>query len=153
MEGLGARVCSLRVDMGIPVREGMAADRLLPTTQVTSSLHFFSKSLTCVLSGDYRGESSFRDQTASRRQFDEYDAGDDEDAAPRRSTSISQPSRSNTLSSRTEAPAAPPAPKQPVQDLLGGFDDEPVMASAPPAAHAASGGDCEYLLRSVRAAF
>ena len=88
-------------------------------------------------SGSYSG--GFRD-TSSRRQFQEYDAGDD-DVLPRRSNSIagaasssaaSAVQRSSTLPTTTAA-APEPKGKQPVVDLLGMDDDEfGSTTSAPP---------------------
>ncbi|KAG8693706.1 Epsin-3, clathrin recruitment and traffic between the Golgi and endosome [Ceratobasidium sp. 395] len=69
------------------------------------------------------------------RQYDEYDAGDWEDA-PRRSTT-STPSRSasmNTTTNRTTTATptpAPPPPKAPAVNLLDFGDDEPAVAPAP----------------------
>ncbi|KZT28737.1 ENTH-domain-containing protein [Neolentinus lepideus HHB14362 ss-1] len=80
------------------------------------------------------GSSSggFRDG-ADRHGFEEYDAGDDEDSAPRRSNSVSQrtsapPRRSNTL----PAPAPPAKEKESEKmvDLLGLDDDFTAGASA-----------------------
>ncbi|CDO72188.1 hypothetical protein BN946_scf184970.g40 [Trametes cinnabarina] len=76
-------------------------------------------------SGSYSG--GFRDNN-SRRQFQEYDAGDD-DVMPRRSNSVtgarssaaSAPQRSSTLP--TTAMATEPKGKQPEIDLLGLDDD------------------------------
>jgi len=80
---------------------------------------------------DYGGSSSFKDQTPSRRQFDEYDAGTDEDAAPRRSNSITQ-ARQSTTSRTTDAAPPPPLPTKPKEvDLLGGFDDDVPAFEAP----------------------
>lgn len=82
-------------------------------------------------SGGFSG--GFRD-TSSRRQFQEYDAGDD-DVIPRRSNSVSAsasssaaaaPQRSSTLP--TSAVPEPKA-KQPEIDLLGMDDD--AFGSAP----------------------
>jgi epsin len=90
---------------------------------------------------DYRssgagGSSSYggggRDQ---ERQYDEYDAGDWEDA-PRRSTTVT-PSRSASMNTTTNrptaspAPAAPPPAKAPAVNLLDFGDDEPAAAPAP----------------------
>ncbi|CAE6456960.1 unnamed protein product [Rhizoctonia solani] len=82
-------------------------------------------------SSGYGGGGSSRE-----RQYDEYDAGDWEDA-PRRSTTTT-PSRSasmNTTTSRATtapapAPPAPPAPKAPAPavNLLDFDDDEPIPA-------------------------
>ncbi|ESK87476.1 epsin domain-containing protein [Moniliophthora roreri MCA 2997] len=81
-------------------------------------------------SGSYGGgygnggsSSSFRDET-NRRGFEEYNAGDDEDVAPRRSNSISTTSRTSTSTrTTTQAAASAPAPV-PEVDLLGGFGDD-----------------------------
>ncbi|KAI0655447.1 hypothetical protein C8Q70DRAFT_431277 [Cubamyces menziesii] len=88
-------------------------------------------------SGSYSG--GFRD-TISRRQFQEYDAGDD-DVLPRRSNSIagaasssaaSAVQRSSTLPTTTTT-APEPKGKQPVVDLLGMDDDAfGSTTSAPP---------------------
>lgn len=83
-------------------------------------------------SGGFSG--GFRD-SSSRRQFQEYDAGDD-DAIPRRSNSVSvtgssaaaAPQRSSTLPT---SPAPEPKGKQPEIDLLGMDDD--AFGSAPSA--------------------
>ncbi|CAE6464804.1 unnamed protein product [Rhizoctonia solani] len=80
------------------------------------------------------GSSSYAGGRSSReRQYDEYDAGDWEDA-PRRSTT-STPSRSasmNTTTNRTTASAAPAAPPPkapaPAVNLLDFGDDEPTAA-------------------------
>ncbi|KAG1746036.1 uncharacterized protein EDB91DRAFT_1268988 [Suillus paluster] len=82
---------------------------------------------------DFGGSSSgFRDSN-SRKDFEEYTAGDDETVV-RRSGSVSRShagSRQGTQSVsspvRTAQPA-PPKPKEPEVDLLGGFSDEPVAA-------------------------
>ncbi|KAH9932729.1 ENTH-domain-containing protein [Epithele typhae] len=83
--------------------------------------------------GDMHSASS-----SSRRQFQEYDAGDD-DYVARRSNSVSKggssshsapPSRSNTAP--TPAVPEPPKAKQPEVDLLGMDDD--AFGSALPAA-------------------
>ena len=99
----------------------------------------------------------FRD--SSRKQdFEEYDAGDWEDA-PRKSTPSSQPAggsgSTRTTTTTTTQPAAKPEPKAPkppkVQNLLD-FDDEwgpstsaPAPAPAPTAAapKPAASNDCE----------
>jgi hypothetical protein len=79
------------------------------------------------------GSGGFRD-SAPRSGFDEYDAGDDE-APVRRSGSVRTAApvapRSTAAPPKAAAAAAPPPPPpQPLEDLLGGFDD---FASAPPA--------------------
>ncbi|OSC98000.1 ENTH-domain-containing protein [Trametes coccinea BRFM310] len=87
-------------------------------------------------SASYSG--GFRDNS-SRRQFQEYDAGDD-DVMPRRSNSIagarsstaSAPQRSSTLPTTTTA-APEPKGKQPEIDLLGLDDDAFDSTSAPSA--------------------
>ncbi|KZO96757.1 ENTH-domain-containing protein [Calocera viscosa TUFC12733] len=92
---------------------------------------------------DYSGSGSgFRDQT-SRRQFDEYDAGEDEDAAPRRSNSITQSRHSTTgRTSDAVAPPPPPSASKPKEvSLLDVFDDDIPSISAPAAAPAADFDD------------
>ncbi|KAG9315702.1 hypothetical protein JVU11DRAFT_3349 [Chiua virens] len=90
----------------------------------------------------YSGGSSggFRDNT-SRRDFEEYTAGDDETVA-RRSNSISRSnntSRSTTTASSARTMTTPTVPqqKQPEVDLLGGFDED-TPVSAPSASNSAS---------------
>lgn len=85
------------------------------------------------------GSSSFRDQN-SRREFDEYDAGDFEErpsrsssTSARQSSSSRQPRSSVPSSSAPAAPAKPVAPPVKEVDLLGGFGDDEVPAVAPPA--------------------
>ncbi|KAG6909291.1 hypothetical protein DXG01_001235 [Tephrocybe rancida] len=70
------------------------------------------------------GQSSFRDE-GRRGGFEEYNAGDDEDVAPR------SPVRSSTMSSgrasttrKASVPTPAPAPAPAVEDLLGGFGDD-----------------------------
>ena len=87
------------------------------------------------------GGSSFRDESRRAGGFEEYNAGDDEDSAPRRSSSISTSTthaRTGSLSTsariaaarkREPAPAPPPAPV-PEVDLLGGLDDEPINTTS-----------------------
>lgn len=76
---------------------------------------------------NYGSSSAGIGGSSSRRNFQEYDAGDD-DILPRRSNSISQhtssprasaPQRSSTLPTAPE----PPKPKEPEIDLLGMDDD------------------------------
>ncbi|KAJ3518180.1 hypothetical protein NLJ89_g14 [Agrocybe chaxingu] len=70
------------------------------------------------------GSSSFSD---SRRPYEEYNAGDDEishSSTPIRSSSVRVPVRKAT------APPPPPHPA-PVEDLLGGFDDDAFKAPVP----------------------
>ncbi|KAH9480380.1 ENTH domain-containing protein [Psilocybe cubensis] len=78
---------------------------------------------------DMGGSSSYGG--SSRRNFEEYNAGDDEVShtpSPVRTSSVRTPVRKNT------APPPPPPPA-PVADLLGGLDDDtfgaPVPAPAP----------------------
>ncbi|GJE92639.1 ENTH-domain-containing protein [Phanerochaete sordida] len=90
------------------------------------------------------GSSSggFRD-TASRKNFEEYDAGDDDVVSARRSNSLrgsaSSPAprrRGTGTPSTPVTPAAPEKPKasQPVPDLLGLDDDDfAAPVAAPPA--------------------
>jgi len=84
---------------------------------------------------DLGGSSSgFRDQTARRGGFDEYDAGDDEDAAPHRSNSTTV-SRQSTLDS--PAPPPPPAATKPKEvNLLDMLDDDLPASTAAPATSA-----------------
>ncbi|KAH0585985.1 hypothetical protein H2248_007269 [Termitomyces sp. 'cryptogamus'] len=74
------------------------------------------------------GSSSFRDQ--SRRGFEEYNAGDDEDINSRSSrTNTANNGRVSTArKASTPAPAPAPAPA-PVEDLLGGFGDDDAFGS------------------------
>ncbi|OJA14360.1 hypothetical protein AZE42_04960 [Rhizopogon vesiculosus] len=81
---------------------------------------------------DYGNSSGFRDSNG-RKDFEEYTAGDDETVV-RRSGSINrshtgsrQGAQSVSSPARTAQPA-PPKPKEPEVDLLGGFGDEPVAA-------------------------
>jgi epsin len=87
--------------------------------------------LYCLFGVDYSGGgstsrgggSSFSD---NRRQFEEYNAGDDEVA--------STPVRSNSTRAPPvrKATAPPPAPApQPEVDLLGGFDDDAFSTPVP----------------------
>ena len=78
---------------------------------------------------DNGGSSSgLGSSSSTRRNFQEYDAGDD-DYVPRRSNSIANassskapaPQRSSTLP--TASAPEPPKPKAPVVDLLGMDDD------------------------------
>ncbi|KAJ3518851.1 hypothetical protein NM688_g9383 [Phlebia brevispora] len=97
--------------------------------------------------GEYSGDSGgFRDST-SRRNFEEYDAGDDDVAAARRSNSISggrasatspTPRRSATspLSATPSASTKAKAP-EPVANLLD-FDDFSAPSTAPAHAPAAT---------------
>ncbi|THH27663.1 hypothetical protein EUX98_g6528 [Antrodiella citrinella] len=90
--------------------------------------------------GDYDsygggGSGGFRDST-SRKGYEEYEAGDDDVVASRRSNSISSPTsagprRSSTFPSSPSVPAAKAPEPAPVVDLLG-MDDfsEPVAAPA-----------------------
>ncbi|KAI5117839.1 hypothetical protein M0805_005168 [Coniferiporia weirii] len=91
--------------------------------------------------GGYGGGGSssggFRDDT-SRRGFDEYNAGDDEVSAPRRSNSLASGSggtsaRMSAVSSPAPAPPPVKAPAK-VVDLIGLEDEDPF--SAPVAAPA-----------------
>lgn len=96
------------------------------------------------------GGSRFSD-TQSKKQFEEYDAGDWEDStakssAHRQSSSVSSSTRAPPKASGPESPAKPAVPakdKAKEVDLLGGFDDD-VSAAAPstqvPAAHAPVAG-------------
>lgn len=84
--------------------------------------------------GSYSGNSGgFRDETR-RGGFEEYNAGDDETTTPaRRSDSVSYRAGSGSTdatSPRRTTPAAalaPPKPKEPEVDLLGGFGDEDII--------------------------
>ncbi|EJU02936.1 ENTH-domain-containing protein [Dacryopinax primogenitus] len=89
---------------------------------------------------DYGGSSSeFRDQTA-RRGFDEYDAGDDEEAAhPRSSISATRQSTSDPI-----APPPPPAAAKPKEvNLLDMLEDDTTVSvgRAPAAVPSAPAGD------------
>ncbi|GLB38596.1 putative epsin N-terminal homology (ENTH) domain containing protein [Lyophyllum shimeji] len=79
--------------------------------------------------GGSGGQSSFRDDSR-RAQFEEYNAGDDEDVPPRSPGSRSQASgrASTTTTRKASAPAPTPAPA-PVEDLLGGFGDDDALGS------------------------
>ncbi len=67
------------------------------------------------------GSGGFSD---SRRQFEEYNAGDDEvSSTPVRSNSVRTPIR--------KATAPPPQAPAPAVDLLGGFDDDDFSTPAP----------------------
>ncbi|KAH8108517.1 hypothetical protein DFH11DRAFT_1747615 [Phellopilus nigrolimitatus] len=89
--------------------------------------------------GGYSGGSSsgFRDDAGGRRGYDEYNAGDDEVTAPRRSNSLASGSSARTTTTPTPAPAPAKAPAKYV-DLLGFGDEDPfsapVSAPAPVAA-------------------
>lgn len=90
-----------------------------------------------LISPDYSGGggSSFRD-TSSRREFDEYDAGEFEEGAsspraPARQSSVRATPPRVTASTPSAPPKPTPAPKE--TDLLGGFGDDEVDATAPPA--------------------
>ena len=101
-----------------------------------------------ILDQDYdggrSGGSSFRDEAATRRGYDEYDAGEYEN--PDRVDSIRKPtsfsSSPTSLVGRSAArnpgtlvgmsAAAKPASTPATVDLLGGFDDEPAPVLAPP---------------------
>ncbi|KAF9221549.1 ENTH-domain-containing protein [Gyrodon lividus] len=89
---------------------------------------------------DYHAGGSsggFRD-SAGQRDFEEYNAGDDETVV-RRSNSVSRssiPSRSATtagssLRTQTASAPPPPKPKEPEPDLLGGFGEDQPPATAP----------------------
>ncbi|KAI0793022.1 hypothetical protein BC629DRAFT_339498 [Irpex lacteus] len=105
--------------------------------------------------GDYSGgggSGGFRD-SATRKTFEEYDAGDDDVAAVRRSGSLSTaPSASSRAPHRSStapvAPAPPAKAPEPIPDLLGLDDDDfsapaaaPVAAAAP--VHAPALGDAD----------
>ena len=71
------------------------------------------------------GSSSFSD---NRRQYEEYNAGDDE--VSHTSTPVRSNSTRTTPARKATAPPPAPAP-EPVVDLLGGFDDDTFGAPAP----------------------
>ncbi|PPQ66389.1 hypothetical protein CVT24_007218 [Panaeolus cyanescens] len=80
------------------------------------------------------GRSSFGD--SSRRQYEEYNAGDDEishSSTPARSSSTRTPVRKSTAPTPTAAAPAPAPAPQPVADLLGGLDDDFSSPAPPPA--------------------
>jgi len=86
-------------------------------------------------SGGYSGGGSggFRDETR-RGGFEEYNAGDDEISSTHQSNSVSQRATGNGVSNTNSprrathaAAPAPPKPKEPEVDLLGGFGDEDVI--------------------------
>ena len=106
--------------------------------------------------GDYSGgNGGFRD-SATRKTFEEYDAGDDDVAAVRRSNSLSTTSaatssRAAHRSSTAPVTPAPPAKApEPIPDLLGLDDDDfaaPVAAPAATAhAHTSVIGDGKHSL-------
>ncbi|KAI0684528.1 hypothetical protein BC835DRAFT_1409140 [Cytidiella melzeri] len=108
--------------------------------------------------GDYAsGGGGFRD-SAARKTFDEYDAGDD-DVGVRRSNSVSSggpasraPQRSSTAPT---AVAPPPKAPEPIPDLLGLDDDDfSAPVAAPPAApaHASILGDADDEFAEFQAA-
>ncbi|GAA6016175.1 hypothetical protein JCM11491_003757 [Sporobolomyces phaffii] len=101
--------------------------------------------------GGSSGGGGFSDSRGSAPQdFEEYDAGDDEEHSNSHSHAQSQPSRSSTMASSstsssrskptptTPKPAPAPAPKQPEVNLFDFDDDEPlggpvaVQTSPPP---------------------
>lgn len=110
--------------------------------------------------GDYSGGSGgFRD-SSSRRNYEEYEAGDDDVLSARRSNSISARGSASSPAPRRSAttPVTPvtPAPPtkanapEPIPDLLGLDDDAfsspesipTVPAAAPPLAAASATADC-----------
>lgn len=118
-----------------------------------------------VATGGYSG--GFRD-SSRKQEFEEYDAGEWEDA-PRRSTTTSQPARgsgSSRATTTTTQPAVKPEPKAPkppkVQNLLDFDDDWGPSTSAPAPAPAptvtapsaavpkpVASNDCEFVELSV----
>ncbi|KAG6841019.1 hypothetical protein C0991_002567 [Blastosporella zonata] len=75
------------------------------------------------------GQSSFRDDTR-RSGFEEYNAGDDEDVAPK--SPVRPSTNSSGRASVTRKPSVPapaPAPAPVVEDLLGGFGDDDAFGS------------------------
>ncbi|TFK48767.1 ENTH-domain-containing protein [Heliocybe sulcata] len=98
----------------------------------------YDRDYSSSYSGGGSTSGGFRD-TTDRRGFEEYDAGDDEDSAPRRSNSVTQrtsapPRRTNTQ----PAPAPPAKEKEPekVVSLLDLDDDFTAGSSAAPVAPA-----------------
>ena len=112
------------------------------TAEVGSSCEGISRLLTEMHdAGDFSssyssggGSSGFRDETPTSRRFQEYDAGEDEDA-PRRSNSVRLGDRTTSPRQTTAASSVvtPPPPKQkePEVDLLGMDDDAFASAPAP----------------------
>ncbi|KAF8073556.1 hypothetical protein FPV67DRAFT_1666329 [Lyophyllum atratum] len=75
------------------------------------------------------GQSSFRDESR-RGGFEEYNAGEDEDVAPKSPVSRSQSSgRASTTRKASVPPPAPAPAPAPVEDLLGGFGDDDAFGS------------------------
>jgi epsin len=78
--------------------------------------------------GNGGGNSGGFKDDSRRGGFEEYNAGDDEVSAPRRSGSVSQ----RTARMSSTATATPPKAKEPVKevDLLGGFEEEDAFAGS-----------------------
>ena len=94
----------------------------MPTNHFVLQLDHYSGGST---SRTGAGGSSFSD---NRRQYEEYDAGDDEIThTPTRSNSVRNPTR------KSSAPAPPASQPQPEVDLLGGFDDSSITSAPAPA--------------------
>lgn len=138
---VGLAVGALRVGAVIMEVEVVTSKVCTPFTQ---SMNIFL--LIRGIYTDYGGSSGgFRDNNG-QRGFDEYNAGDDEISAPRRSNSTTVRSsgtgaapRSSTSSTAPSAPPASAPTKTPakVVDLLGFGDEDdfsaPVSAPARPA--------------------
>ncbi|PFH54025.1 hypothetical protein AMATHDRAFT_136397 [Amanita thiersii Skay4041] len=86
----------------------------------SDSLSYSNGSEDHYRSGASGSSGGFRDE--SRRGYEEYNAGDDEDI-PRSNSTRSQTSNRASTSNKATPPAPAPAPAPVVEDLLGGFDD------------------------------
>lgn len=94
--------------------------------------------------GSSSSAGAYPGDTASRESFDEYDAGDDDVAAPdpRRSTTSSRAPGSVQSSSRgAAAPSKKKAPEAKVADLFSFDDEEPAATAAAPQTVDSSFGD------------
>ncbi|GAA6026314.1 hypothetical protein JCM8202_005848 [Rhodotorula sphaerocarpa] len=95
--------------------------------------------------GSGGASGGFSDSHASAGEFEEYDAGDDEDLDVRRSRTGGPSARmASSRSSAASAPPAaappPPAPKQPEVNLFDFDDDDDVAAATPAAVPAPASG-------------
>ncbi|GAA5934653.1 hypothetical protein JCM1841_001794 [Sporobolomyces salmonicolor] len=85
----------------------------------------------------YSGSSGgFRDSRPSTNDFEEYDAGDDDDSIPRRSTTASSSRTTSRVPSSASKPTPEPpkpAPALPKQEVnLFDFDDDDEIPPTPP---------------------